>query len=383
PSAKTIYDGVVIAFDIKDHIAGRPDFLGNFPGDTSTYTGMGAPVMSLTDGEPFEFMNDQVIDNLLGLEAGDTYLFRAYVVNDMKMIKPLYEGGPLYEKLSDGEIIDWADAKFEKIKEDIDLLTENLKSFSFISTKDMTKIIRTQDVSKEFYLTKGRWIDHEDHLQENKAGVIHQALAKYQNIDVGDTFTTRFLQSEGIWYLTTDNDREHWQDYQRSKPETFEVVGIFDDHSKDFQSERYVFIPDSTMPPEFGPTLQGLEEYDVAWQFYSFYLNSSKDQIAFVNKYADEIQKAGFRLVFVENNAESFWASVNPVLNSIQSSVILFGLITLLALFLVIYLYLNSYKNSFAIERALGISKITALKHLAMPLLFFIILAIVIGSYYG
>jgi hypothetical protein len=72
-SAENIYDGLVIKIKVKELIAGFPDYIRE-----GSQTGISVAARSLRTGDKINFINNDAIDDLLTLEPGELYLFRAY-----------------------------------------------------------------------------------------------------------------------------------------------------------------------------------------------------------------------------------------------------------------------------------------------------------------
>lgn len=381
---ESIEEGLDLGIVIEELLAGFPDNIAKPGGKTELL----ALAKSLLNGKEIPYINPTVMEDLQSLEVGGTYLFRAYSAlgYDQNVMKPLFIGGPLYEKLDDGKI-NWADEKFAKVKEDIDVLSENVISYRIITTKDMSKMPITHPDSNAYFLREGRWVDEEDDKQKKKVCVINEDLAKLRGVSVGDTLSIDIKSTEkGRSYLVTDKDRKEWREYPHTGATDYEVVGIFGfRHAlKSLTRGREIYIPDSTLPEEFGRyPAKGLDEPAIYFDSYSFVLADSSDEKAFREKYDIPLAELGYTLSFLENNAEGFWNAAKPILKSVQTSAALFGVILLFAFFLVLYLYISGQKLSYAIERSLGVPERRSLWHLSFPLLLPGILALVVGGYYG
>ena len=146
-SADSIHEGSVLILHVKERLAGFPNYV-----KSDTRYAVGFFSHSVETGEKIEFINDDIIDELFKLEPGKTFIFRTYnirTLNEGGLIKPLYDGGPLYEELDDDGHIDWDNPKWEKLKEDIDVLNQNIISYSIIGTKDMTSMPIPQEIMTE------------------------------------------------------------------------------------------------------------------------------------------------------------------------------------------------------------------------------------------
>lgn len=386
PSAESIYDGLGISITIKDRLAGFPDYIIE-----DIQSAIAVSAKSLSTGEKIKYINNNVIDDLLSLETGKIYLFRTYrddgISKVFTMIKPLYTDGTLYEKLDDNGYIDWKNPKWSMLKEDMDVLNENIQSYMVTATRNMTAMPITQESMKTYYLKEGRWINQDDNIKQNCVCVINEDFANLRNISIGDKLEIQMRDTEkGSNYLTSAKDRRDWKTYKTSDPITFEVVGIFAfrDAHRAATRGREIYIPDSTLPEEFGNIYTQENKYThIHPNDYSFTLKSTEDQSAFIEKYKEQLEKLGYKLYFVENNAESFWDSAKPIKHSALISFILFTVLLLLAHSFVVYLYVDGHKLNYAIERSLGIPAKLSGTHVILPLIIYGSIFSIIGGFLG
>ncbi len=118
-------------------------------------------------------------------------------------------------------------------------------------------------------------------------------------------------------------------------------------------------------------------------QLYNFVLENPAEQSKFIEKHGDRIKEAGYELQFIENNAETFWISTDKVLNNLKTNIALYGILLLFVMLFAIYMYMEIYKNNYAIERILGVTHKSAARHLLMPLYIFATLGVGFSSYIG
>ncbi len=94
-------------------------------------------------------------------------------------IKPLDDGQLWYIPLAKGASIDLSDPVLAPFKNEIDVLNENLHTLGIIATADMSAMPKMQEASRSYYLTAGRWLNHQDDLDREQsdrgAGVIRHA----------------------------------------------------------------------------------------------------------------------------------------------------------------------------------------------------------------
>ncbi len=153
------------------------------------------------------YINDKIIDELYAFEIGTNYLFRCEQIigaQDSYLLKPpLYDGGPLYEKINNIDEFNLDDPKWQKMKEDMELLDINTRSFRMIATKNMETLISTQESVGGDTLFDGRWINYDDYKSNNKVCVIGKDLFQVRNLELGDKIPIQYMESEFHDYLIT------------------------------------------------------------------------------------------------------------------------------------------------------------------------------------
>ena len=63
------------------------------------------------------------------------------------------------------------------IKNEIDVLNENMHTLSLVTTADMSAMPKTQEYARYYFLTEGRWLNHQDYLAANKVIVVPEEFA--------------------------------------------------------------------------------------------------------------------------------------------------------------------------------------------------------------
>ncbi len=386
--ADNIYEGTILKAKVTDILAGIPDFIESefYYKEYQEHRFLFLS-HSIMTGEKYEYINNDVIDQLFKLEQGKKYLFRTEVYTNSdsgSAAKPLYDGGPLYIELDDNGYIDWSDPQFKIIKDEMDFINENIFSYYITGTKDMTAMQEVQDSAKDYYLVDGRWIDKEDDENQNYAVIIHETIAKNHNINIGDKLEIKMRDNEyGASFLFTEKDHREWRNYYTSEPKSYEVVGIF--NRNNFGSRYdYMYVPESTIDIELGRYTGGLDEpISVSIYSYSFVLKNAEDESTFIEKYKEPLKESGYELSFLINNIGSFKEASDPVKRSTTISSIVFSVLLILIQGFVIYVYIDGHKLNYAIERALGIPANISGKHLVQPLVIFGIIASAVGGYTG
>jgi predicted lysophospholipase L1 biosynthesis ABC-type transport system permease subunit len=80
------------------------------------------------------------------------------------------------------------------------------------------------------------------------------------------------------------------------------------------------------------------------------------------------LAEMGLRVSFIDNNAKSFWSIMDPLKEAKLLSLSIYSLLLVLALILAAFLYLRPRRKEFAIMRALGLPRVSALVALHVPI---------------
>lgn len=334
----------------------------------------------------FFIIENQDTRPLEGLQVGNRYFLKAfydfYVSNSQPpsenlIIKPLNDSGLWFLPVEPEESVDLEAPELAGLKEELELLRENQSAMLVTGTKDMSALPNVQQVSQWYYLAEGRWLNRDDDRSARKVCVVHSEFADLRGLSVGDTITLtlrNFSLTYGGYLL---DGMENWRSFP-TQTETFEIVGLYGIISRNSTGptlrNTFLYIPDSCMPEGFGgdPHTEVLD--------YSFVLKSSRDQNAFLQENREALEKLGFTVSFVENNAENFWASVTPIRQSAAFSAAIFAAVLLIGLLLTVFFYLLLRRKDFAILRALGIPAGKAVRDLLCPIVLLGLLGISAGS---
>lgn len=385
--AKDKYDGVTLESRVQALLAGYPDWIYSSDGKMlkDGFFKVVAPkydVRMKDTGNLISYINNKIMDELYALEVGANYLFRceSFVFEDSYLIKPLYDGGPLYEKIDNINDFNLDDPKWQKMKEDMEILNINTRAFTMVATKSMETIPYNQESIGNIRLFDGRWINYDDYKNGNKVCVVGKDLFQTRKLKLGDKISIQYMESEIPECLVTEKDRKEWKNYHKSDVIEYEIVGVYD-RTNDLGQR--IYVPTSTVPEEFleFPIEDGTPY--LFGQLYHFVLKNPSEQSQFIEKYSDTIKEAGFQLQFVENNAENFWISANKVLSNLKTNIISYGLLLIFIMLFTVYTYIEIYKNNYAIERILGVTHRSAAKHLLMPLYIFATIGVGLSSYIG
>jgi hypothetical protein len=290
-------------------------------------------------------------------------------------IKPLDDEQLWYIPLEEEVNIDFSDPKMIPLKHKIDVLNENLHTLGIIATADMSAMPRTQETSRFYYLTEGRWLSRQDDLDGNKVIVIPDEFALRRNLQLGDElqFTFRPLKDTYYGFIRDGVDSLDWRSYPTYQ-DTFKIVGLY---ARTTDLAIYAFIPTNSLPPGFTSAAQDQFRWEAD---YSFVLDSTRHEAEFLQTYTDPLQELGIRLTILENNGPAYWAAVDPIRSSLSADLLVFGLLMVITLILTVYLYEMQRQRDYAILRALGVPAMQANAQMIFPLLLLGELGILLGG---
>jgi ABC-type antimicrobial peptide transport system permease subunit len=354
--------GYTLNFQVDTVLAGRPE--------------------DIKDGRAVGFLfmfegHEEAIPTIESMEVGKRYLIRGWKditfrvdpswqnASSTLKIRALDDEGLWYLPLGEGTELDFNDPALVEIKNEIDILNENQRALMIYGTSDMSAMPEMQESARFYFLTEGRWLNHQDDLDKKRLVVIQRDFANLRNLELGDTIsvTLRGLQNPYVGYITR-SDREKWRSYPTYE-ETLEIVGIYDDLPglDSLTHTTMAYVPNSILPADVVYPLDG-----VYASMYSFVLDSSRNQEAFLNENITALAELGIGINFVDNNGTAFWASVTPLRRSAISGLLVYSLVLVVALTLAVFLYLTQRRRDYAILRALGVSRNRANRQLIFPI---------------
>lgn len=345
---------------------------------------------------------DQMDSHLNELEEGHHYLIRVWhnpignyasVGNEIDVenefdalnIKALDDADLWYLEVQEGERIDLSQPEFGKLRNEVDRLNQNLSSILLIGTSDMSAMPANQTDANNNYLFFGRWLNHDDEVNQRNVIVISKAFGVTRKVRVGSklTVTMRSLRNPLYSYIRGDEDIENWKDYP-AQTITYEVVGIYSNPAMDVNEKTNVissiaFVPNSTFSDEYAlaVTDAGISEKGFA---YNFVLNNPRDQDQFIEEFRPKLKEMGFKLGFLDNNGRNFMAGADPLRKSTGIALSLLTVALSLATGLSVFLYLRQQGRNYAILRALGVPAKSGNRQLILPLLILGLVGSSIGS---
>jgi len=305
------------------------------------------------------------------MDAAYKYDLKEFDIEEFQFFRlsPFFDGRWLLP-VEDAEQIDWDAAENETLRMERETLDYLIHAVSLHATADMTILPAFQEVMQSCYLTDGRLLNYEDHMNSNPVCVISTLIADLRGVDVGDTITvTAYDFSDTELYLNGPNHLTDGSGKQKL-PLELEVVGIYAMAGAGAEianlSHNYVWLPLSLLPQEFNS--YG-EEICSGTGAYGFVLTSPLVQTAFEESYAATLEELGYKLMFVENNFQKFYGSAQPMLESALISFVVFCTLLILTFLLINFLYLWPRQRELAILQALGVSRKKAAWQLVVPML--------------
>jgi len=328
--------------------------------------------------------------------------------NDVVTIRPLHvadapEDYIWYLHTPTGTRADFDDPRLEHIPGDIAMLDANQRNILLQTTRNMSAMHQVGDVIRLF---DGRFLDYNDHRQNNPVVVIDHGFASMRGINVGDSLTISVpmhqyfvgaLAVQGFGVPFVRHDHHNHERMQDAESITLEVVGITYFATMDTAGSQSLvaFIPDSIMPERlfiemphqvlrygqwiYLPGVQfGADHIPDAW--YGFNLVDSRYYEYFMNDYWLAMIDYNLDLVVIHMDSTNFWESANPVLLAVTFNAGLFGIILLMVLGLCTFLFLRARFRDLAIMRAIGTKSRRVLAHLLAAIIFISIPAIAIGG---
>lgn len=335
--------------------------------------------------------NEAAIPIIQEMEPDQRYLIRAWEdygqeffprnsrYNARFQIIPLDDEQLWYIPLADGAGVDFSAPAMAAIKNQIDILNENLHTLNILTTADMSAIPRMQESARYYYLTAGRWLNHQDDLDENKVIVVPEDFAAVRGFEPGDEIqlTFRPLKDTFLGYIRDGIDSRDWRNYPTYQ-DTFTIVGLY---AGTTNASIYAYIPTSSLRPGFASATQ--EQFRYSDLDYSFVLNSARHEAEFVQAYKDPLAELGISLTFLPNNGPAYWAAVDPIRHSASADLLVFSLLLLVVLTLAVFLYVRQQKRGYAILRALGVPAKQANRQTIWPLLLLGGLGIILGGVFS
>ena len=329
-----------------------------------------------------------------------------------------------YIPVHPGEFINNTTLAPDNLDEVLNALRHNQSSVCLRSTVDMSALPLAQPAMPvlEFStaaqppirLTAGRWIDRSDYLNSNSVAVMNADFAQLRGLELGDKITVDISREQILAENSIGPNNRPEVVISSCRYDTFnyelvlEIVGLYLTDMDRVVGGRFrlppthhIYIPDSLLPHNFEfqplpytPTQQisadiwyvnpaFADQNFLPGIWYSFVLNNPKDEAAFLLEYGDVFAEMGFNLILIMQNADAFWASAEPILQSMLFNAVMFCIVLLLVIVFVVFMYLRQRWCELAIVRALGTSVKSANQQLLSSILLLGIPAVITGSIGG
>lgn len=300
----------------------------------------------------------------LGTVNASVFDTNAYLTGDTsKFPHPIAEG-----KLEDyfypvpaGESVDFTEPALSAAAKGLEYVNSNEHGVSVIPVKNMGTLPYFEE---NYFLSEGRLLTRDDDIQQNHVCVIRQELADGRDLKVGDAITITLKDVKNHVYGYTEPKLESNLRGAKTSTETYDIVGIiyYIQESATSIEHSEIYIPACFYPDDFDPSL--------TTGACSFVLRSPADQAAFLEEAGGQLQEAGFQVEFIDDGWDAFYASSETVLHTTRNSALLLGLMLLLGLLLVAFLYQRARRKEVAILRSLGISRTATLRQAVLPMVF-------------
>jgi ABC-type antimicrobial peptide transport system permease subunit len=292
-------------------------------------------------------------------------------------------GAPVwYIPAQPGEYVDTDSPDYEWLTQELEWLRYNQSAISLLSTADMTASPRLIGKS-DFKITEGRWLNHEDQLNANPVAVIHEQLAWFRGLKLGDTLVVNLPPEQTRIGFEVAPGQGLYGSFLEGAMGTndvstleLEIVGLYNSYSGvvDYSSPapfplnsytaatNFIYVPDAVLPSDLKVTgSPNLEQY--GWQdgveyvgekSYSFVLTDSRLEDAFLKENREALAARGYNVFFLESNSQNFWASAEPILRTAVLNTAMFCGVLVIVLALVMFLFLRQRRRDYAISRVLG-----------------------------
>ncbi|MCL2236589.1 MAG: hypothetical protein FWB98_09160, partial [Defluviitaleaceae bacterium] len=293
----------------------------------------------------------------------------------------------------------------------------NHHAFHLRTTADQSAMPIFQEGFNLGRIVRGRPITREDYDNANPVVVIPTNFAFQRGLDIGDTITisvpsqqyvvdahfSGYFVNMGILTSVFDIGNGIMDMIAEAPPgsplavENLEltIVGVFNMFAdlpwwatwmprSGLQWINYIYIPDSLIPADLTVIDTHAGYQNPVWDMrYSFVLNDTREEAAFISAYRDAVEGLGLSLNIIPSGSENFWLAAAPVLQSTTLNAAMFSAVLLVVLGLVSFLYLRSRRREFAIARALGMPGGQTLIALCAPLVVAGIIAATAGGIGG
>jgi ABC-type lipoprotein release transport system permease subunit len=293
----------------------------------------------------------------------------------------------------------------------IDITEKDLHTFDIVYTTDMRAIPRVNE--QRMVLYDGRFLTPEDTQNNTQVCVVNHSFFYKNNLSIGDKLTIElgdklFKQHAGMGAITYIPERA----WNVTETVEFEIVGVYLDTESPYErgASLYwtyhpctIFVPMSFLPVEIPA------DHEVWSGEFSVLIENPHDIAAFFEAapvVSDWVVELGwdYTLPHWETGAEMHffgsksvtakwrfsdlgWSRVRDSINASQTTSLVttaaFTVGAVLALLLAVYLYIGRNKKTFAIMRALGVTRAKSRNSLVLPLGVISVLAILFGGITG
>lgn len=340
----------------------------------------------------------EIIEKLKQMEVGKRYLLRGWV--DPKSYHPSTEPWinaykPFYLRALNGDSLYYLPVplgeeqalespEFAALRNNRDLLRENLHAVLLTASSDMSALPWVQESARDYKIEEGRWLNAEDESGAGCPIVITADLAATRGLSLGDTSRVRLrgLKDPYFGYIRGE-DKQAWAGYP-SFLQNFEIVGVYSDAKKGrafghVLEHNQAYITQACLP-EAAASPAGVDPTAGQRSGQSFVLADPRVQADFLAKYQPALSEMGLAVRFGDNNAKNFFTSSDPIKAAVSMGLVINMLVLVLALGLAAFLYQRQQQRNYAIARALGVPQTQASRQMLSPLLLLGLLTSLAGA---
>jgi len=328
------------------------------------------------------------VDNLVD---GQRYLFKGHFYR-------LFWGSPEVGRLSDFLVMQHIPSD-EEMQAEIERIQRDSRAITLHTTSDMTALPDIQGRNSPMSISRGRHLNRDDYLNANPVAVVSQSFAWPRGLNVGNTFTVTVYQNQYTHRLTLPSTWETGDALIASRTELavgsspdergyieleLEIVGIYNTF---YRTDRtfgcgVIYVPDSIIPAYIQANMiRHLPEGNLPAAWYGFVLNSTRQEQVFFLEYRELLAATyNVSLHMFRSGGEVFWTAADSILLVTAFNAIVFGLVVVLVLSLVSFIYAKQRQKEFAIARSLGVSVKKILLQICISVLMIAMPAAIIGG---
>ncbi len=269
---------------------------------------------------------------------------------------------------------------FAPLRELIQVINDDLRTFDVVYTDDMASIRRV--TQEQLLPVQGRFLTPED--EGSPVCVVSETLMKKLELEIGDEFTlklgNRLMEQYvpvGARAITRGRYATEWTE------QTFTIVGSFQDvfDRNWIDRDLYWSYGDCTVfvPSSFLPESCDTENHEFRPAEVSFVVKDAWNIAPFLEECIPQVEAMGLQYVYYDGNWPKVAEKMAQTRLMTMIKLIVFSVAAFLAVILTLYLFLHRRRKEYAILRALGSPRRMAARALWMPPLALSGIAVLLG----